>query len=107
MTINAFPLSDDMALRLIRQAAADSRNYTLPKPPEGGEWFRIVNRRQVELCLRDGALAGKPRVDASGNVHATLERFSAGVLIRVSVAVWKNDETSDWRIAITQVENGP
>jgi hypothetical protein len=107
MNLTQFPMSAEFALRLVREAAADGRNYTIPDPPDGGEWYRIVNRRQVELCMRSGDLVGKPHCDDLGNVHVTLERFSAGVLVRLTVVLWRRDATSKWEIAITKVEHGP
>lgn len=106
MTVAPFPMSADAALRIIREAAADSGCYTIPDPPVSGEWYRLVNRRQVEWCLREGGLMGRPVIDEQGSLRATLERFSAGVVVRVDVVLWKED-AGGWNVAVINVEKQP
>ncbi len=82
------PLSPDAALRMIRDIAADSANVVIPDPPEAGEWESTVNYLQVLRCLTDGAIAGTPSLDALGNWECTLRRFSAGIEVAITVAVF-------------------
>ena len=107
MTVTPFPLTAQRALELIREVAGDSQRYTIPSPPTGGEWYRRVTRRQVELCLRDGDVIGEPQIDpATGTVLVTMERFSAGVLVRIGIVVWKSDN-ENWRVTVKTVEQRP
>lgn len=106
MTVTPFPLSSQRAVQLIREVASDSGRYSIPDPPAGGEWYRLVTRRQVELCLREGDVTGEPQVDERGSVLVSLERFSAGSLVRIGVVVWK-DENDEWRVTVNTVEQRP
>lgn len=106
MPTTPLPISTQRALALIREVAADSGRYSIPNPPAGGEWYRLTTRRQGELCLREGEVFGEPSLDERGSVHLSLERFCAGVLVRVGVIVWKN-EHNEWRISVNTVEQQP
>jgi hypothetical protein len=107
MAVTPFPLSARTARELIREVAGDSRRYTIPSPPVGGEWYRLVTRRQVELCLREGDVIGEPQIDATtGAVLVTMERFSAGVLVRIGVVIWRSDN-ENWRVTVKTVEQRP
>ncbi len=102
MNIASFPLTAARALELIREAAGRS-DFLIPDPPDGGEWYRVMSRRQVELCLKEGDMVGEPRVDEHGNVRCVLERFGAGLVVRVHVVLIKQHEL--WRIVVIEVEN--
>lgn len=104
MTAMPFPTSPEYAIALIREAVQNGR-VTIPDPPVGGEWYRVTTHRQVHACLKEGELAGAPETDELGNVRCVLERFGAGGLVRVEIALIKEDTDSDWRIIVIQVEN--
>jgi hypothetical protein len=101
--ILAFPMPPQRALDLIRQAAKSGR-VLLPTPPNGGEWYRIMTRRQVELCLREGEIVGNPEVDEYGNVACWLERFGAGLTVRLRV-VLEREKDEEWEVIVLKVEN--
>lgn len=71
----------------LRDLAKDSNNVIIPDPPGIGEWQRIVNYRQVLLCIQEGNLAGKPEKDEHGNWRFLFKRYSAGICIHVTVVV--------------------
>jgi hypothetical protein len=104
MPVVSFPLSPERALVLIREAARSGR-VSIPSPPSGDEWYRLVTHRQVDLCLREGDLIGDPVVDQFGNVRCLLERFGAGMLVRVRIALSKVEPDETWRIIVLEVEN--
>jgi len=57
----------------------------------------------VEACLREGELSGIPKVDEHGHIRCAIERFGAGLLVRVHLALIKIEE--DWNIVVIEVEN--
>jgi len=102
MSIHPFPITPEHALALVRQAV-ECGNVLIPDPPQGGEWYRLVSRRQVDLCLKEGDLIDKPKVDMHGHVRCALERFGAGLDVRVHIALMKHDDS--WRVVVIEVEN--
>lgn len=59
MSIVPFPLPKGRALELIRKVALDTGRVVIPDPPTTwGEFRRVVNHRQVVLCLQDGEIIG-------------------------------------------------
>lgn len=104
MTIIPFPVSPEHAIALIREAVENGR-VTIPDPPNGGEWYRVVTHRQANSCLREGDLIEGPETDEFGNLRCVMERFGAGQLVRVHVALMKEDTETSWRVIVTNVEN--
>ena len=102
MSIHPFPITSEHTLAIIRQAV-ECGNVLIPDPPNGGEWYNLMSRRQVDLCLKAGDLVEEPRVDAHGHIRCVLERFGAGLAVRVHVALMKHEES--WGIVVIEVEN--
>lgn len=98
-----FPMPAEHALALIRQAASAGR-VLLPSPPVSGEWYRVVTHRQVALCLKEGEMVTVPEIDKYGNVTCWMERFGAGLTVRVHLALKKN-QNDEWEILVIEVEN--
>jgi len=98
-----FPISTEHALALIRQATEVGR-VLLPSPPVGGEWYRVVTHRQVALCLKEGAMATAPEIDGYGNLACWLERFGAGLTVRLHLVLKKN-QNDEWEVLVIEVEN--
>jgi hypothetical protein len=101
MTVLPFPIPEDHALDMIREAAK-SQNVIFPRPDDEGPWYRLVTRRQVMLCLKEGDLAGPPKVNDHGDLEYEMVHFSAGVNVRLW-AVLK--QMGDWTAVIIKVEN--
>ncbi len=102
MSIHPFPLTSEHALTLVRQAV-ECGNVLMPDPPNGGEWYRVLTRRQVDLCLKEGDLVEEPKVDEHGHIRCALERFGAGLVVRVRVSLMKHEDS--WGIVVIEVEN--
>ncbi|MGH8474491.1 MAG: hypothetical protein ACRER2_01750 [Methylococcales bacterium] len=75
----------------------------MPDPPNGGEWYKIMSRRQVDSCLKRGDLVEEPIIDEHGHVLCVLEKFVAGLVVRVHVALMKQENI--WRIVVIEIEN--
>ncbi|MGZ8219572.1 hypothetical protein [Methylomagnum sp.] len=101
MNILAFPMTPRRALELIREAVAQER-VIFPALEGESPWYRIVTRRQVMLCLKEGELTEAPAVNQHGDVQCRMAHFSAGVNVRLS-AVLK--EMGGWTAIIIEVEN--
>jgi hypothetical protein len=102
MSIHPFPITSEHAITLVREAVACG-NVLIPDPPDGGDWYLLMTRRQVDLCLREGDLVDDPWVDEHGHVRCALERFGAGMLVRVHIVLMKQEE--NWRLLVIEVEN--
>jgi|GEM_PF-1134850 len=103
MTVVPFPTPADHVLSLVRDAYSKG-NVLIPNPPNGGAWYNAVTHRQVNLCLAEGNLIGEPETDEHGNIRCTLERFGAGLMVRVHVALTQH-EAKSWRIIVIKLEN--
>lgn len=102
MGANSFPITRERALALIREAVRCG-NVLIPDPPDGGEWYRLMSRRQVDLCLKEGDLIEEPDIDGYGHVRCVLERFGAGLTVRVHIALMKREGA--WIITVIEIEN--
>lgn len=101
--ILSFPMPAEHALALIRQAVGEGR-VRLLSPPAGGDWYRVVTHRQVALCLKKGEMVAAPEIDGHGNVTCWLERFGAGLTVRLHLVLKKN-QNDEWEILVIEVEN--
>lgn len=98
-----FPMPEEHAISIIRKASAEGRMLLL-NPPEGGDWYKTITRLQVQKCLEEGTLMDGPTVDQHGNVICWLERFGAGLSVRLRVALVKTEE-NPWEVIVLDVEN--
>jgi hypothetical protein len=78
------PLSKAAALRLLRDTAADDSNVNILAALHEGPWRHLLDYRQIMMCLREGSLVKHPKPDELGNTAFILERYSAGVTIRIT-----------------------
>ena len=101
MNILAFPMPASRALELIREAAAHER-VIFPAQEDESPWYRLVTRRQVMRCLREGELTEQPAINAQGDVECEMTHFSAGVNVRLWVAL---KDMGGWTALIIKVEN--
>ena len=103
MTLVDFKLPPDRFLEIVRDVVVNTRNVTIPDPPQVGQWQRTVNYRQVIRCLEEGELVSGPNLDEHGNWQARLRRFSAGVMVLVTVALARRGE--GWHIYVIEVQH--
>ena len=103
MTLVDFKLSADRFLEIVRETVTDTKNVTIPEPPDAGEWEQAVNYRQVIRCLEDGELITEPVLDDFNNWQASLQRFSAGVMAVVTIALARKQDR--WHIYVIEVKH--
>jgi hypothetical protein len=75
------------ALRIIRQAAVDSRQVFFTDHVGRRMKTRRITRTQVLECLPRGTITEGPTRDLRGNWTCRMERFVAGEQIGVAVAI--------------------
>jgi hypothetical protein len=83
------PLTRARATEIIREISRDSSRWavTIEYPP-GQHWRRTVNRRQVDLCLREGyVLDEHARLDEHDNWRLRVARVCAGLDVVIDVAL--------------------
>jgi hypothetical protein len=82
--VTPLPLSKAAALRLLRDTASDDANVNIVASLHEGPWRHVLDYRQIMMCLRDGSLVQNPKIDELGNTAFRLERYSAGVTVRIT-----------------------
>lgn len=84
-----FPLSRVQATDIVRDIAKTSSRWSINVPyDQEQDWRRIVNRRQVELCLREGYILNDvARADEHGNYRFQIARVCAGLDVVIDVAL--------------------
>jgi hypothetical protein len=86
LVVTKFRLSQDRASAQIREIAADSQRVVIPAEGDSA-WEQTVSHLQVMRCLENGRVKGTPKLDEFGNWVCDVERFGAGVLVTVTVAI--------------------
>ncbi len=82
------PLSAQMALRIIRDAAADSARVFLTHHANARMRERRITLTQVLRCLQRGRLSEGPAPDTmKGGWKCTVEHYSAGEQLGVAVGI--------------------
>lgn len=81
------PLSKAAALRLLRDTATDDANVNILAALHEGPWRHLLDYRQIMLCLREGSLVQHPKADELANIVFVLERYSAGVTVRITAVL--------------------
>lgn len=105
MSITPLRMTSESALRIIRKTALDSSNVYIPDHPNAQEWEERVNHLQVIHCLREGTMVNQPNIDTKGNLECQLERLCAGIQVKVTVAMMKNNDA--WMLIVRKVERQP
>lgn len=75
----------------------------IPMPPGKGQWEQRISYLQALMCVQEGELVGTPTLDEYNGWRCVLRRFSAGVMVIVTVALIKQAE--DWRIFVLEVNS--
>lgn len=80
-------LTPALALKMVRQLAADTNNIVIvPHARRRGKQRRI-NRRQVELCCLRGTICEGPFLNQKGHWQVNLYRHAAGEEMECVVAI--------------------
>jgi hypothetical protein len=79
--VTQLKLSPSRAEEIIHAVARDSARLKRLVSIPGGEWRQTVTTRQIDLCLREGAVVGEPELDDFKNWQVSIARLSAGVNI--------------------------
>lgn len=83
------PLTKARATEIVRSIAKDSRRWVVTvQYRDDQEWRNLVNRRQIELCLKEGyVLEKKIGQDEHGNWRFRIARVCAGQNVVLDVAI--------------------
>ena len=82
------PLSGQMALKIIRDAAVDSSRVFLTHHANARMRERRITLTQVLRCLQKGRLTEGPAPDAmKGGWKCTVEHYTAGEQVGVAVGI--------------------
>lgn len=102
-TVKPLQISDPAFLKRVRAVAQDSHNVVLTKHAKQRMRERHINMSQVLDCLRKGTVSEPAHVDVHGNWKATLERQCAGDVVRVAVAL-ERQEDGDLAVVVTVMD---
>ena len=91
-TVQPMQPSDTGFLRKLRAIAKDSHRVVLTKHAKQRMKQRRVNYRQVMECLCKGHIAEPAHLSIHGDWMATLEHRYAGDVVRVVVAIERQED---------------
>ena len=89
MTAEIAPLrlTAAMALRVIREIAADTNHIVVIAHARRRGRQRDITRRQIELCAQKGTIIEGPFMNQRGNWQVSLQRHAAGEEITCAVVI--------------------
>ena len=96
-------LSDASFVKKLRAIAVDSHRVVLTDHAKQRMKQRRITLRQVLECLRRGRIDEPAHVTIHGDWKATLEHQYAGDVVRVAVAIEKQDD-GDLAVVVTVME---
>lgn len=86
------PLIRERATEIVREISKTDRWSVHIQYPPNGEWRRVVNRRQIELCLKEGYILQKhARLDEHGNWRFSIGRVCGGLNVEIGVALERTE----------------
>ena len=85
-------LSDAGFLRKLRAIVRDSDRIVLTKHAKQRMGQRRINQRQIMECLRKGRIYEPVHLTIQGDWKATLEHQYAGDVVRVAVAIERQED---------------
>jgi hypothetical protein len=102
MSVQPLPLklNDANALKRLREIATDSARVIFTRHAKQRMKQRRITTAQVLACLSAGSIAEPAHIDQFGAWVLTVEKLTAGELVRVAVAMMQN-ERGDWVTVIT------
>ncbi len=96
-------LSDAGFLKKLHVIAKDSHRVVLTGHAKQRMKQRRINLRQVLECLRKGRIHEPAHLTIQGDWKATLEHHYAGDMVRVAVAIEKQED-GDLAVVITVID---
>ena len=96
-------LTDAGFLKKLRAIAKDSLRVVLTNHAKQRMKKRHINLRQVMECLRKGWIYEPAHLTIQGDWKATIEHQYAGDLVRVAVAI-ERQEDGDLAVVVTVME---
>ncbi|MCR4303266.1 MAG: DUF4258 domain-containing protein [Gallionella sp.] len=102
-TVRPLPLSDASFLKRLRAIAKDSHRVYLTPHAKQRMAQRRVNLRQVLECLRKGRICEPAHLTIQGDWKATLEHQYAGDMVKVAVAIEKQED-GDFAVVVTVMD---
>lgn len=91
-TVKPIQLSDASFLKKLRVIAKDSHRVVLTIHAKQRMVKRLINLRQVIECLRKGRIIEPAHLTIQGDWKATLEHQYAGDVVKVAVAIEKQED---------------
>lgn len=102
-TVQPLRLTDAGFLKKLRSIAKDSFRVVLTTHAKQRMKKRRINLRQVIECLRKGRILEPAHLTIQGDWKATLEHQYAGDVVRVAVAI-ERQEDGDLAVVVTVME---
>lgn len=102
-TVQPLRLSDPGFIKRVRAIAKDSYRVILTPHAKKRMRKRRINMHQVLECLRKGRIYEPACLNIHGDWKATLEHQCAGDVVRVAVAIEKQDD-GDLAVVITVMD---
>lgn len=104
--IAQFPVTAQMAERLLREAVADSGKivFTVEYTPKQ-EWYRLVSYHQVVSCLKSGKVLDTPVKDEHGNWISISYRLCGGSDVYVKTAIEFGQDGMVNKVYVIDVNN--
>jgi len=102
-TVQPIRLTDAGFLKKLRAIAKDSQRVVLTKHARQRMRERRINLRQIMECLRKGFIHEPAHVTIHGDWKATLEHHCAGDVVRVAVAI-ERQENEELAVVVTVME---
>ena len=99
-TIKPIKLSDASFLKRLRGIAKDSHRVVVTTHAKKRMVLRQINLRQVMECLRNGRIIEPAHLTIQGDWKATLEHLYAGDVVKVAVAIEKQED-GDLAVVVT------
>lgn len=102
-TVKPLQLTDAGFLKKLRAIAQESHRVVITKHAKLRMRQRRINDRQVFECLRKGRIAEAAHLTIHGDWKATLEHQYAGDVVRVAVAI-ERQEDGDLAVVVTVMD---
>lgn len=102
-TVQPMQLSDAGFLRKLRAIAMDSHRVFLTNHAKRRMRQRRISQRQIFECLRKGRICEPAHLSIHGDWKATLEHQYAGDVVRVAVAI-ERQEDGEMAVVVTVME---
>jgi hypothetical protein len=102
-TVKPLQLNDASFLKRVRAIVKDSHRVVITRHAKQRMRQRRINDRQVLECLRKGLVAEPAHLTIQGDWKATLEHQCAGDMVRVAVAI-ERQEDGDLAVVVTVMD---